>query len=212
MNKGSHISLAVYILERTDGMLNIHKRAFLMGSIIPDCLPSFLTTRHTVTETFEIFRMNLSKTICHYHRKKRITAYYCRHLGIIMHYLADYFTFPHNTGYSGSVKEHIEYEKQLEQELSLHLEKKDLCIKYQNKEDEVDKICEYILEQHKVYLALPHDLITDCNYITELCSTIAMQILAQASFSQLAHKGEEIQDEPKERKLEKEEKEKNIAA
>ena len=31
---------------------------------------------------------------------------FMRHLGEVIHYLADYFTFPHNTIYPGNLKDH----------------------------------------------------------------------------------------------------------
>jgi hypothetical protein len=192
MNKGSHISLARYILNRTEGTLDFHQKAFLIGSILPDCLPSFLTTRHTVTETFDILKTELVKVIRCYHRNKGITAYYCRHLGIIMHYLADYFTFPHNIGYTGSVKEHIEYERQLAEELLIHLEMQNSFMKCQENCETVDKICEYILERHNEYLAAAYDLKTDCYYITELCSIITRQILELTLLSPVRQEVKEI--------------------
>ena len=49
MRKKSHISLAKYIvgsLEEQD--LVKHKKAFYLGSILPDCKPSFLTVKHEI--------------------------------------------------------------------------------------------------------------------------------------------------------------------
>ena len=36
-----------------------------------------------------------------------------RRLGEIFHYIADYFTFPHNKTFTGSLVEHNSYEKEL---------------------------------------------------------------------------------------------------
>ena len=37
----------------------------------------------------------------------------CAGLGVIIHYIADYFTFPHNDHYPGNVKDHCYYERDL---------------------------------------------------------------------------------------------------
>ena len=44
MRKKSHISLAHYLMN-SEGMESIqhHKGAFYIGSILPDCVPSFLS-------------------------------------------------------------------------------------------------------------------------------------------------------------------------
>ncbi len=36
-----------------------------------------------------------------------------RRMGVVMHYLADYFTFPHNVTYGGSLKDHCLYERDM---------------------------------------------------------------------------------------------------
>ncbi len=37
---------------------------------------------------------------------KKISTSYCRKLGEVTHYLADYFTFPHNGEFDGNMKDH----------------------------------------------------------------------------------------------------------
>ena len=40
-----------------------------------------------------------------------------RRMGVVMHYLADYFTFPHNVTYGGSLKDHCLYERDMKHAL-----------------------------------------------------------------------------------------------
>ncbi|WP_242946272.1 zinc dependent phospholipase C family protein [Anaerostipes sp. 494a] len=40
---------------------------------------------------------------------------------MIIHYIADYFTFPHNDHYKGNVKDHCYYERDLKHELKAFL-------------------------------------------------------------------------------------------
>ena len=55
MRKKSHISLAHYLMN-SEGMESIqhHKGAFYIGSILPDCVPSFLVRKHTIEESFDV--------------------------------------------------------------------------------------------------------------------------------------------------------------
>ena len=51
MRKKSHISLAWYLMNN-EGMESVkhHKGAFYIGSILPDCIPSFLVRKHTIED------------------------------------------------------------------------------------------------------------------------------------------------------------------
>ena len=102
--------------------LEKHKKAFYLGSILPDCKPSFLTKRHEIQGTFEDVRRYVMELTTHYnvqHRNAR--AYYCN-LGQVIHYIADYFTFPHNKIYTGNIKDHCVYEKKLKFALSQYIQ------------------------------------------------------------------------------------------
>ena len=105
MRKKSHISLAKFLMNNMEFKdLNEHKKAFYVGSILPDCSPSFLTRKHTIEETFPILINEIKKITVDYDMEQGITTYYCRHLGVVTHYLADYFTFPHNSNFQGNIK------------------------------------------------------------------------------------------------------------
>ena len=97
MRKKSHISLARYIVANTeDEGLKKHWLSFYIGSVLPDCKPSFIYKRHEITGTFPKLRKDIDALI---HGKenrfpKRKRMYYMN-LGEITHYVADYFTFPH---------------------------------------------------------------------------------------------------------------------
>ena len=61
MRKKSHISLARYIVANTkDEELKKHKLSFYIGSILPDCKPSFVYKRHEISATFPLVRRNIA--------------------------------------------------------------------------------------------------------------------------------------------------------
>ena len=123
MRKKSHISLARYIVANTeDEGLKKHWLSFYIGSVLPDCKPSFIYKRNEITGTFPKLRKDIDALI---HGKenrfpKRKRMYYMN-LGEITHYVADYFTFPHNKIYPGGFKEHCAYEEHLKHELRAFL-------------------------------------------------------------------------------------------
>ena len=181
MRKKSHISVASYLLN-CSGMeiLSTHKKALYIGSILPDCVPSFITRRHCIDETFSILKKELKLLIEDYNYNKGITAYFCRHLGIILHYVADYFTYPHNSFYSGNIREHCSYEKEMKFYMRAYVKSDNA--KHSRSEglsyDTVDSICYYIMDFHKRYEQQIQTVALDCEYIVSLCHKIVDFILS----------------------------------
>lgn len=181
MRKKAHMSLARYLMDSAEvGELTRHHRSFVIGSILPDCVPSFLTRKHNMEETFGILQKELYKLTDGYDMEKGMGAYYCRHLGIITHYIADYFTFPHNAIFNGNLKEHCSYEK--EQKFSIRAYVGSEEARHSREKDgsfnSVGEICEFIKEMHKEYLAaVNHAVWLDCEYIVELTRRVVDALL-----------------------------------
>ena len=114
MRKKSHISLAGQIMNsmELDNVFD-YRLPFYVGSIWPDCRPSFVTTPHKFDITFDDIERKISKFIANYDKDKGMNMRRCAGLGVIIHYIADYFTFPHNDHYPGNVKDHCYYERDL---------------------------------------------------------------------------------------------------
>ena len=181
MRKKSHFSLASYIL-RSEGMeqLNAHKKALYWGSIQPDCIPSFLTRKHCIEETFPLLKKELSLLVEEYNYDQGVTAYFCKHLGIILHYVADYFTFPHNSFYPGNFKDHCFYENDLKLYLRAYVRSE--AAKQERSEHihafTVDDLCQIIEEAHKQYRHSQNGVETDCSFIVSICHKIADFLLS----------------------------------
>lgn len=181
MRKKAHISLAKYLMGSIEVQeLSRHHKSFLIGSILPDCVPSFLTRKHNMEETFEILKKEMYRLTDDYDMEKGIGTYYCRHLGVITHYIADYFTLPHNRIFTGSLKEHCSYEK--EQKFSIreyvHSEEARRTRELNGTFHSVGEICEFIKKMHDQYLtAMTHAVKLDCEYIVELTHRVVDALL-----------------------------------
>ncbi len=189
MRKKSHISLANYLIKSMefDDLIN-HKRAFYIGSILPDCIPSFITRKHTINETFGILEEEILKITDNYDMDRGITGYYSRHLGVITHYIADYFTFPHNDIFKGSLKDHCIYERDLKYAFKSYV-KSDEAIRGRERNTilkTVDEILKFIKEMHEEYLKTIKIIKVDCVYIVELCHKVVDAIIRifELSFSE----------------------------
>lgn len=180
MRKKSHISLANYLIENMKfEELKDHRKSFYLGSILPDCIPSFLTRKHNIDETFEILKKEILKVTDNYDMNRGFTTYYSRHLGVITHYIADYFTLPHNDIFTGSLKEHCSYEKQLKFAFKEYVLSEEAALKREKSAvfHTVDEILNFIREMHKEYLKAIQAIKVDCMYIVELCHKVIDAIL-----------------------------------
>lgn len=178
MRKKSHISLAKYIVESLNEQeLLKHKKAFYFGSILPDCKPSFLTTKHEMQGTFwkveeEIKRLSDGDNI------RSMRAFF-RDLGQIIHYVADYFTFPHNNHYPGTLKDHCVYEEKLKNSLREYIESGEARKNRARAKtlDTPEAICDFIRKAHEAYITLKSNVEEDCRTIVALCHQVVEAIL-----------------------------------
>ncbi len=180
MRKKSHIKLASFLMTSLNKEeLYGHKKSFWIGSILPDCTPSFITTRHTIDETFNILKEEIENLLFDYDYEKGMTRKYCRRLGVVSHYLADYCTYPHNSIFEGNMKEHCVYESDLKRALSEYV--KSPFAKKANQQiinlKTAEDICEYIKEKHNEYLKAIKTVQIDCMYIVELCHCVIDAII-----------------------------------
>lgn len=107
METKNHWHLAEYIcLERN---FEKYRKEFILGNIMPDINLFTYLRGHTYKASIDMLYNNTKSLIDNkvWNRK----SFY--NLGIILHYVADYFTFPHNANFTGTLKEHCAYERKL---------------------------------------------------------------------------------------------------
>jgi len=81
----------------------INKRLFLLGNLFPDLIQSYIWCRHEYQHSREYIRKKLDML------KKR-PKLFSFHLGILAHYICDYFCYPHSSVYDKGLIDHITYE------------------------------------------------------------------------------------------------------
>lgn len=180
MRKKSHISLSRFlVVNMNKEELLKHRKAFYFGSILPDCMPSFLTRRHTFDETFFIVRKEIENLIESHSINNEINSKFCRKLGVVTHYIADYFTFPHNKNFTGSLKDHCKYEKILKHKLREHVHtfecKRERLTETRFKT--LDELFAFIHEVHQRYLMKLSEVKKDIQYIVDICFEVVDAII-----------------------------------
>ena len=185
MRKKSHISLAKYLVNSLDEQeLVKHKKAFYLGSILPDCKPSFLTVRHEIEGTFPKLQEDMKQLLERQRLSQINMRVFYRNLGEVLHYIADYFTFPHNSHYMGNLKDHCMYEKKLKTSLKDYIqsgeaEKNRALIRRSVKNlNSVEAICAFVKNAHDSYVKLKNTVEGDCRQIVSLCQQVAEAVIS----------------------------------
>lgn len=180
MRKKSHISLARYLV-RGLGIeeLRQHRKAFCLGSILPDLNPKMLAVPHEYDGTFgalqELIRQILDDTSQEEERERVLW----RRTGVVMHYLADYFTYPHNSSFEGSLKDHCLYESRMKCHMRVLVwmpEGRAIFGKAREAAAEIGsrgELFAYIAGTHRDYMGEKnHTPESDCRRILMLCATV----------------------------------------
>lgn len=184
MRKKSHISLAGYLVQELSlEELEKHKKAFYLGSILPDLTPKMITSPHEFHTSFDSLRDNIRILVADAEDGECRERVLWRRIGVVMHYLADYFTFPHNETYQGSLKDHCLYERDMKHTLREYVRTQEAERIFEAQQIWADKITTmselfaHIEKTHDEYLKKEHTVADDCRWILEMCSQVLLAIV-----------------------------------
>lgn len=167
METKDHLYLAKLITGAANFGGRLKKSAFEYGCISPDVNPLTYVKGHTYAGTVSYVRNTLNRL----HGKLKSPADYFD-LGRAVHFIGDYFTFPHTPRFKGTLSEHVSYENLLHRHIIT--ESNEI-----NTESRLDlssaKKCIDLLEcVHEKYYSTKNSIENDWNYIRFVCSSIAM--------------------------------------
>lgn len=141
--------------------------AFEYGCISPDINPLTYIKGHTYSATIG----NVKKMLQKLHGKLKSPADYFQ-LGRAVHFIGDYFTFPHTPLFSGSLSEHRSYESCLHRLISEeNTPLGDISAEYFT---DADKCIGMIERLHKKYSGLKNSISTDWSFIRYACAGAAL--------------------------------------
>lgn len=177
----THIRLAEIIYKSLDNELKtkIRKSSFKYGNIKPDLNRMIIKFPHTIEGSFSHIIKEIEQLIDQVNSLNQMEKReFSQRLGIITHYIADYFCMPHNKCImnNGLVK-HLLYERKVSR-----LCKSTKDIRRSNVKDDFNSasytcIAEYITEKHGKYLMEAHSLSVDIEYAIQACVTVASIII-----------------------------------
>jgi hypothetical protein len=100
--------------------LHVNEKLFLLGNFYPDLIHSYLWCKHEYQHSREYIGKKIEQL-------KKQPLFFSFHLGILTHYICDYFCYPHSGVYDKNVFHHIMYE--LKQKVPKELYKTKLTVK-----------------------------------------------------------------------------------
>lgn len=179
MRKKSHILLGRYLADQMSEVYSLqqHRKAFCLGNIMPDLKPSFITTRHEFFGTFGKLQEKMRELVERSPEECNARVYW-RRFGEVMHYMADYFTFPHNRTYTGSLVEHNSYEAELKNRLKecILSGQADCHLEEPMRFDSFETLVGYIRERHSCYLERTRCIADDIRFILGVCYQVVQGI------------------------------------
>ncbi len=182
MKSTSHFAIAhlIFAALQTRGVY-LNRVAFVYGNIAPDYDPNLLIPTH-FTKTCERMLSEISYDLSQLPLEQdgRVGAEYSKRLGILCHFLCDYYCRAHNKNFEGGLKQHTFYENSLDQYLrhncmelfdigdcsSLDLSSSAYLLKIE------------VLNLKGRYLSAPNTLQTDLEYAYAACLQCISSLVA----------------------------------
>lgn len=116
MKRNDHLYLGRFLADRyLNDKSKIIRKSFLWGNILPDInlfsyFRGFTKTGNIEAHSYEGSASYMQFLTEYLNRPCHSKILYYVRLGILIHYIADTFTYPHNSCFTGTLKEHILYE------------------------------------------------------------------------------------------------------
>ena len=138
--------------------------------------------KHQMDTTFDILEKKLRKVIEEYSGEDGLSMSRCKDLGVITHYIADYFfTLPHNKKFKGNLKDHVSYEEVLKHAMRHYVGQKNIENQplIRMSMSSVDDICNFIKNCHVEYIKMTADgQDIDCRHSVEVCRQVLEAVIS----------------------------------
>lgn len=162
--------------------LNVQLRSISLeyGSVKPDISPKYKSVQHTIDGSFhmvqglinDIFNRPIPTT------KKELRKF-CVELGVVLHFISDYFCQAHNTRIP--LRHHYMYERRLAKRFS----KADWADNYislyhypsHSRLDSTEALVDFIKSTHTKYMFTPKRISNDIFNCVDTCATISQAII-----------------------------------
>lgn len=116
MNTFSHILIGgflhKYFLELHG--IDLNYSSFIGGNLLPDFKPAYKRLPHELNSWEPFLKNEINKLSGCKQDKTRLSKNVSRRLGVICHFYADFFCYPHTEAFDGGTYQHVKYEWELD--------------------------------------------------------------------------------------------------
>ncbi|HEY5584536.1 MAG TPA: zinc dependent phospholipase C family protein [Ruminiclostridium sp.] len=177
--------------------VRINTASFLLGSIKPDLSSKYLNIPHYKKDSEDFIQEEIRGILdSKIYECNKCTSNFSERLGIITHYLSDFFCYAHSEYFTGNMLKHYVYEMRLF--INYIKNSKEIIDSCYDKNivtnHNVSSICSYIDDLHREYSfevkeASPStDMTFTFNACISLCFSIITEcMVSEENFSNIAH-------------------------
>ncbi len=184
MFKRSHILLSRYLADEMNiKEIKEHTASLSIGSVLPDLSFRQRVKDHEFTRTWDDTKKRILdiEAFTSEERDKHSERALCRQIGMVLHYLADYFTCPHNPSYRINIIKHSFYEGRQAYHIRGYLKSPEAREKFISQKNLAEKVKDteglfsYIEDLHGLYLQdSSHTPKNDCEWVLDVCAFTAV--------------------------------------
>ncbi|MCX8130538.1 MAG: zinc dependent phospholipase C family protein [Clostridia bacterium] len=183
MNTMTHLYISKSVQKVIESKMNIKLNSigFLYGNIKPDISSSYIKIPHYKEDSINFLKREIKEMISYrFTRLPKCTKQFSERLGVITHYLSDYFCHAHSKQFSGNMVEHYFYESKLSQFYKANsgninsfndLETTDIAEDY-------EAVCNCIEDLHSKYLKSGISFESDILFALNICVTVCLFIVS----------------------------------
>lgn len=165
MNIIVHLMFAVSIRNRLKKRLGIslNLRGFLYGNILPDISRKYGAHPHYIKSALTHV-VSSNEKLSSENNNPLYSYRFAKKLGVINHYLSDFFCHPHTEGYSKSKAHHGYYELMMIGRYKKGLKALSSLLKKQDSSVQHKDLKSFILDNNKVYAECKASDVNDISY------------------------------------------------
>ncbi len=185
MDVSTHLEIAKIVKKAVEEQfpIKLDTTGFYYGAIKPDISPELVKILHYKKDSFNYIKQEIKKL---WETKPIGTMKYSRHLserlGVIMHYITDYFCYVHSDHYQGSMFLHCLYEL----ELAVYCKVKARKLKINNDCGKsnilrnYNDLGHYIEKLHCEYMSKKPGKGLDISFALQACITLCLSMISAA--------------------------------
>ncbi|MCX7708925.1 MAG: zinc dependent phospholipase C family protein [Clostridia bacterium] len=174
------IAQSIFKTLQAELKINIDYGSFRHGCIAPDIYPSMMFMSHSFDGSIDLVNENI-KYLCEHMLpgdKKSIKKFSFR-LGVVIHFISDYFCKAHNDKRYDNLILHYIYERNLERFLKRRVKALELMPAVNAAVSNMKgKISDFIYEKHLEYKKMRFSMSNDLKYTLSVSTSVALKIVS----------------------------------